>query len=188
MNCIPYKGAKLQDITQIFWNTQPDGNPHTGLDWCPLNAWATKLVAPVNGIVLDIRTDTNFYDEFWASFQRGYGIVIKGDDGFFYLYWHCIQVFPVYIGQRVEMGKTVIAQMGNSGLCYAKGVEPKPEDKIKPPYPGTHLHQEKFVFDASYNKIYYDPLASTDFSIPIQLDMNYYFKTIIANMIKLLKS
>lgn len=188
MNCVPYKNARISDITQTFWHTQSDGNPHTGVDWCPKNPWATYLVSPCNGIVEDIRTDENFYDEFWASFQRGYGIVIKDDDDQSYnLYWHCIQVFPVYKGQRVSKGKTVIAQIGNSGLCYANGVEPKPEDKIKPPFPGTHLHQERYHFDEHYNKIYYDPLMFTDFSILVQPNMWDYMKNILINMIKLVK-
>ena len=182
MNCVPFKGAKLQHISQYF------KNEHQAVDWCPPKPYGTPLVSPCNGVVASIRTDTNINDEFWGSFQRGYGIVIKDDDDQSYnLYWHCLQVFPVEVGERVTKGRTVIAQMGNSGLCYSNGVEVKPEDKLRPPYPGTHLHQERYLLDEQNNKIYYDPLMFTDFGELVQPNMWDYIKKVVANMIKLLK-
>jgi murein DD-endopeptidase MepM/ murein hydrolase activator NlpD len=182
MNSCPYKNCKIQQVSQLF------KNGHQAVDWCPKNPYGTPLVAPCNGVVESIRTDTNIYDEFWAPFGKGYGIVIKDDDDQSYnLYWHCLQVFPVEVGERVTKGRTVIAQMGNSGICYSDGIEVPLEKRLKPPYPGTHLHQERYLLDGNNNKTYYDPLMFTDFGELVNPNMLDYIKKVVQKMIDLIK-
>jgi murein DD-endopeptidase MepM/ murein hydrolase activator NlpD len=157
MICLPSKRANI--ITQTY------SEKHKAVDW--FLEYGEFLVAPFNGRVIDIITDENIYDCFWNDFRRGYGIVMKSDtENLYVLYWHCLQAFPVNKQQVIRQGQPV-AQAGNSGLCYSNNVLVKDEDKLKPPFPGTHLHEEVFTSNPDGTRTYIDPLTIIDWSIKI---------------------
>ena len=189
MICLPYKNAKLSDITQKFGVNpnaiQPNG--HTGLDWCPYNAWGMDLVSPCDGKICSIINAQTISDDI-TELKRGYGIMVKDDNSdMYYVYWHCQPVFPVNLWQSVKQGKDVVAQMGNSGDVYSQGVFVPLEDRDKPPFKGTHLHQEVFALNEDGTRNYINPLNQIDFSIPVQPNIFEAIKNIIINMAKLFK-
>jgi len=179
----PYKGANPTKISQLFGvnprSYQPNG--HTGLDM--VASYGTWLVAPQDVIVIDIITNYNL-DEDLAPLARGYGIImctIK-KPFVYYLYWHCLPVFPVEIGDEVKKGQQV-AQMGNSGFVKSGGKVVPLEGRSKPPYKGTHLHWAMKINDETV-----DPLKHIDWSIPIRYDLWGAIKAILINMLSFLKS
>ena len=176
----PFKNCTINSVSQGYSET------HRAVDF--FGNYGTFLVAPCNGRVCKIITDTDIYDEFWQDFKRGYGIIIQEDDSNrYHLYWHCGQVFPVNMWQRVEQGKTVIAMMGNSGLCYSHGAEVKQEDKLKPPYPGTHLHQEMFILEENGQRTYLNPLTQIDWGLKIGYSLLDTIKQILDNIMRLFR-
>ena len=183
MICTPYKNAKLSDISNPF-GANPQwygGIPHTGVDW--VSYYGTPLVAPEDCMIDNIITDENVSEDL-APLTRGYGIIMKGIGGKFHLYWHCQPVFPVGLGQQLKQGE-IVAFMGNSGFVMRGGVVIPIEIRSKPPYPGTHVHQEIFTF-VNGQRQYEDPLLSIDFSIPIQYNLISSIMIVIKKIINLL--
>ena len=72
MICPPYKGAKLQDITQKF------SNSHKAVDWCPYNAHGKFLVSPCNGRICGIVNGATL-DGDHTEMGRGWGIMVSED-------------------------------------------------------------------------------------------------------------
>lgn len=168
MICSPYKNAKLINITNYF-GQHPEwygGIPHTGCDW--VSFYSCPLVAPEDCVVDNIITENNISNDL-TPISRGYGIIMKGISGKFHLFWHCLPVFPVGLGQSIKQGGTV-AFMGNSGFVLVGGQVVPIELRNKLPYSGTHLHQEIFTIKDG-KRIYEDPLSLIDFSIPISYNL-----------------
>lgn len=188
MICKPYKNAKLSDISNPF-GANPQwygGIPHSGIDW--VSSYGTPLVAPEDCIIDNIITDENVSEDL-APFARGYGIIMKGMSesmgGRFHLYWHCQPVFPVGLGQQVKQGE-IVAFMGNSGFVMRGGVTIPVEIRSKPPYPGTHVHQEIFTFDSNSQRVYEDATKYIDWNISINYDLFTAIKVVLAKLINLL--
>ena len=184
MICTPYKNAKLSDISNPF-GAHPEwygGKPHNGVDW---NApYGTPLVAPEYCIIDNVVTSENVNSDI-SPLSRGYGIIMKGLSGKFHLFWHCQPVFPVKAGQSVKQGE-VVAFMGNSGFVMIQGKVVPVELRTKPPFPGTHCHQEIFTIVDGQRK-YEDPISYIDFNIPISYDLLTAIKVVLANIFNLLK-
>lgn len=146
-------------------------------------AWKyrTYLVAPEHCWVDRVITAETI-DE-GEELSRGYGIVLKS---FFnnheHFYWHCLPIFPVKKGDIVKRGQ-IVAQMGNSGFVKSGGKVVPLEDRLKPPYKGTHLHWAMKINDEIV-----DPLKHIDWSIPIRYDLWGAIKAILINMLSFLKS
>lgn len=181
MICPPYKNAKLSHINQYF-----NGVIHNGVDWCPSeNAIGTPLVAPENCIIDNIITEATVNEDL-APLIRGYGIIMKGTtSNKFHLFWHCLPVFPVGLGQTIKQGQ-IVAYMGNSGFCKRNNIYVPIEIRNNPPYYGTHLHQECFTF-INGQRVYEDPLIYMDFSIPISHDLKESIQIIINKIINMFK-
>lgn len=137
------------------------------MDFAPKNAYGKFLVAPELCQVKQIITDETLDNDYYPAFLKGYGIVLQSlnQKNIQYLMWHCMQCFPVKVGQIVEQGQAV-AQIGNSGQCYSGGkfVELKDRRSGK----GAHLHYERR--DSEGNEFYTDVLPHIDFNIPVKLD------------------
>jgi len=182
MNCLPYKGAKLQDITQKF------SDSHKAIDWCPPNPYGKFLVAPCNGRICSIVNGATLNEDS-TELGKGWGIMVSEDDSSrYYVYWHCLPEFPVNLWQTVKQGQA-IAQMGNSGKVFNNGVEVPATDEArdKPPYPGTHLHQEVFTLNPDGTRNYIDPITLIDLSILINPNILEAIKQTLLNMLKILK-
>lgn len=184
MICKPYKNAKQSDISNPFGANPQwyNGIPHNGCDWVSFNG--TPLVAPEDCIVDNIITDAVINTDL-GPLMRGYGIILNNRRGKFHLFWHCQPVFPVGLGQSVKQGE-IVAFMGNSGFVMTGGVVVPIELRNKPPYQGTHLHQEVFTFVDGKRK-YEDPLPLIDFLIPISYDLLTSIGIVISKIINLLK-
>lgn len=163
--CSPFKGATISSITQPFGNIQSDGKPHSGTDWA--KGYGTWLVAPEDCVVLSIMNATTI-STYTDNLARGYGIrmVSVANPNIHHVFWHCLPVFPVGIGDSVAQGEEV-AQMGNSGFVLAGGQIVPVELRSFPPFPGTHLHQE--IIDNQKGE-FMDVVKYIDFSIPIKND------------------
>lgn len=182
----PYSGCQPSHITQKF-GVNPNtlqSNGHRGTDYAFSGCYGKILVAPDNCEVETIVTDTSFDDEYWDDFRRGYGIVLRSlNDNTRYLYWHCMQVFPVKINQLVTKGQAV-AQIGNSGYCMVGGVYVPLTDRKQGK--GSHLHYEEWKGVAS-QRVYYDVTKEIDYSAKIEFDKKttaLQFVTQIFNLIK----
>jgi len=183
--CKPYKSAKLSDISNPFGANPQwyNGVPHNGVDW--VSSYGTPLVAPELCIVDNIITGESINADL-APLSRGYGIILKGlISGKFHLYWHCLPMFPVKCGQTLKQGD-VCAFMGNSGFVMTHGVVVPIKLRTQPPYPGTHLHQEVFIFDSNSQRVYENPLKLVDFSIPISYNLLTSIMIIIKKIINLI--
>lgn len=179
MNCPPYRGAKLNHITNGF---RPG---HEAQDFCPIGGYGTFLVAPEDVFIIKI-VDSDCISESVAPLENGYGIIMKAvNGGAYYLYWHCLPIFPVNEGAYVKQGQPV-AQMGNSGFCMAGGCIVPIDIRLIPPYKGMHLHYEKYVIVGN-KKIYIDPLTDIDFNLPINFDLLVATKEILTKMLWLIK-
>lgn len=164
---VPYVGASLSDISQIFGvnpnEYQPNG--HEGVDFAPKNAYGKFLLAPEISEVDQIITDDTFDNVYYPGLTRGYGIVMRSveDHKITYLFWHCFQQFPVNVGQIVKQGQ-VVACMGNSGMCYSGGVYVPFADR--PSGRGSHLHYEMRI-----NGKKVDVLPYIDWTLPVSINV-----------------
>jgi murein DD-endopeptidase MepM/ murein hydrolase activator NlpD len=157
--CVPYKGCNIFDVTQCFGVKQSFGGVHMGVDFAFPNCYGKFLVAPEKCTVEKIITDDTFDNDYYPKFERGYGIVLIpfSDSSIQYIYWHCLQVFPVNVGQVVEQGD-IVAQIGNSGMCFSGGVYVPLQDRSSGK--GSHLHYEMRI-DGSCENV----LTNIDFAI-----------------------
>ena len=175
----PFKNANPNDITQRFKGTE-----HKGLDIA--SKIGTWLVAPQDCVVEKIVTSTTL-DESLAPLASGYGLVMrnKQNPNLKYLYWHCMAIFPVEVGQEVKRGQQV-AQMGNSGFVKRGGVVVPVEVRLKPPYAGTHVHYEKFIQN-TWEREYLDPEPNIDWLSGV--DFNWWSEALIVlrKMLKIIK-
>ena len=185
MDNIPYKNAHIGQISQQFGvNPMPyQPNGHTGVDM--VASYGTWLVAPQDVIVIDIITNYNL-DEDLAPLARGYGIImctIK-KPFVYYLYWHCLPVFPVEIGDEVKKGQQV-AQMGNSGFVFSGGWAVPVEIRTMSGKLGTHVHYEKFTENGK--RVYLDPIAFINWSSKVDIDWLSEAKLVLLKMLRILK-
>ena len=185
MLCKPYKKCKPSHLSQAFGvNPQPyQKNGHVGVDWSFPNAYGTFLLAPEDLVVEKLVKAESISDD-TAPMRRGYGIVMRSISRpqRKHLYWHNLPVFPCKVGDVIKQGEEV-AQMGNSGFVMQGGVKVPLEDRSKPPYPGTHLHQEIIV-----NGRYVDPLPLIDWKIKVSgVELNV-IQRIINSIKRLLKN
>ena len=153
MNFVPYRGCKKEDISQGFNQT------HFANDfWFP-NCYGTWLVAPENVKIVKLENAT-ILDGSTDGLNRGYGIRMRSiaHPEVEYLYWHCLPVFPVEVGDIV-LGGEEVAQIGNSGICYSQGILVALGDKLNGKYPGSHLHYEEYK-----NLLFLDPSLDIDFN------------------------
>ena len=167
---------------------QPKG--HKGVDW--VYEYGTWLSAPVDVVINNIIEGTNIVESL-EPLKRGYGIIMQSivEPDIYYLYWHCLPVFPVKIGDRVKQGE-IVASMGNSGFVMKGGVIVDVEDRNTPPYLGTHLHSEKFrLIDGE--REYLNPIADIDWTIEVKDEIPETINAVkvvlnkIINIIKLWK-
>ena len=157
----PFAAATLYKISQRFgvnpqWY-QPDGHP--GVDWT--DDYGTPLLAGEDSLVVGITTPGVITDD-PEYMRRGFGISLRGDSGLECLYWHCLPIFPVNVGDNVRRGQ-IVAYMGNSGFVTVAGGIIPVEYRSLPPYRGTHVHQE-VVKDGKR----VDPLNEIDMLLPIE--------------------
>ena len=122
----------------------------------------TWLVPPEDCRVNRVITDTNFNEDL-SSLSRGYGISLHSLDGKRkYVYWHCMGIFPVNVGDIVKKGQP-IAQMGNSGFVKSGGKIVSLEDRYKKPYKGVHAHVNFKIDNVST-----DISKHIDWSLPVE--------------------
>ncbi|HEC66103.1 MAG TPA: M23 family metallopeptidase [bacterium] len=188
MDCKPYQKASRTHITQHFGvNPKPyQPNGHKGVDWA--FKYGTWLVAPQRSIVSKIIGAKNVSEDL-APLSRGYGIVLKSlvENNTYYLYWHCLPVFPVLVGQEVQQGQPV-AQMGNSGFVMSGGWVVPVEVRTTKAHLGTHTHQEEFTEIG--RREYTNPLLDIDWDIPVRIPWMMKLnaiKVILNKMLNLLK-
>ena len=160
MNFVPYRGCKKSDITQYY------SEAHKAIDLCPNvkdDPYGKWLVAPAN-IKINFIDEGAVLDESENGLNRGYGLYMQSmeEPDLYWVYWHTLPVFPVSIGEYVNGGEEV-AQMGNSGACFAGGVPVPDSEKLKLPFKGTHLHLERFRL-VNGKIVYEDPLPYIDFN------------------------
>ena len=146
--CAPYKGAKIQDISQYYSET------HQALDFCPLNPYGTSLVCPFEYGKINNMVDSDICSENEDEMFRGFGITIQECDkngnlkSMYCGYWHTFSEFPFEKWDIVKRGD-VVAYMGNSGDVFA-GKPPiyvPLECRESPNHPGTHLHCFFFILN-----------------------------------------
>ncbi len=140
-NLKPYWNCSINQISQPFGNPQSFGGNHTGTDF--VGSYGVFLVAPEKVRIKRIITDETFDDKYLENLSKGFGVLMTSisNPSIDYLYWHCLQIFPVKEGQIVERGEAV-AQMGNSGLVFTNGKLVPIDLRNAPGFPGTHLHYE----------------------------------------------
>ncbi len=185
----PYQNASLGQISQHFRvNRQPyQPKGHKGVDW--VSKYGTWLSAPCDVLITNIIEGTNIVQSL-EPLKRGYGIVMQqiANPTIYYIYWHCLPVFSVKIGDIVKQGE-IVAQMGNSGFVMRGGVIVPLEDRNTPPYPGTHLHQEKFkLIDGE--REYLNPIADIDWIIDVKDEIGEQIsavKVVLNKIIKIIK-
>ena len=188
----PYQNAKIAHISQYFGVNPTDYQPngHTGLDMvAPYGTW---LSAPVDVRIVKLINGTNIVESL-DPLRRGYGILMQSieDPTIYYLYWHCLPVFPVKVGDIVKRG-VIVAKMGNSGFVMVGGVVVDIKKRNIPPYKGTHVHYEKFKM-VDGKKEYLNPLTETRWSLVIKDEIGEQINAIksilnkIINIIKLWK-
>lgn len=99
------------------------------------------------------------------------------------VYWHTQDVFPVEVGDYVNQGQPV-AMEGNTGFVISNGVVVPYDIRLKPPFPGTHVHYTMGYTkaDGSYEAL--DPSKYIDYSIPVSFDL----KATIQNLINKIQS
>lgn len=174
----PYQVATPAHIISPFGAYEPFRDiPHTGTDFAFPNAYGTPLLAPVDCVITKIITPGKILSGFeeiinglkinWMEY--GYGVEMKGVDGYYYLYWHCLGVFPVSENQMVRQGQ-IVAFMGNSGRIYRYGKLIPLEIRTDPPHLGTHLHAEKYTKDAEGIRTRYDFAKDIDWSIQVKVE------------------
>ena len=182
----PYKSAKRGDVSQVFMNANSaySNGYHLGTDW--VSKYGTFLVAPEN-VSIERLFSGEILDETDQGLRRGHGIVMKSLEtpNVYHLYWHCLPIFPVKVGDIVKRGN-IVGQMGNSGYVMNNGTIVPIDIRNIPPYKGTHLHQEGYEL-INDEKKYFDTLEVTDFSLPIQYDIVTTIKTILQNMSNVIK-
>ena len=171
----PFKNATKLSITQGF------SDSHRANDFG--GKFGEFLVAPFNAKVLNItglESDQDTPD--MGTLSSGYGIRVQSieDPTLTCTYWHCQAVFPVKKGDIVLMGQ-IIAMMGNSGFVLSNGNIVLEPDKLKPPYPGTHLHWS-MGRQVGQEYTHLDPSTLIDWNIPI----NYNIMEIIGLYIKII--
>jgi murein DD-endopeptidase MepM/ murein hydrolase activator NlpD len=166
--CKPYREANINQITQGY------SSDHKAWDFA--YKYGTFIVAMENCTVESIITAENI-DQGW-ELERGYGILLRSiaNPEVKYSYWHCQSQFNVKKGDIVLQGQ-VVAMMGNSGFCMSNGKIVLKEDKLKYPYPGTHLH-------LSAPK---STLDRIDWNIPIEIDMITVIQGFLRSIINFLK-
>jgi hypothetical protein len=181
--CPPYIGAKASDVSQVFGVLQSFGGTHTGVDFAPSNAYGKFLLAPELCEVAKIVTDETFDNDFYPRLERGYGIVLQSliSQKRKFLYWHCCQAFPVRVGQIIQQG-AVVAQIGNSGMCYSGGVYVPLKDRAS--RKGSHLHYEMRI--SGKEPDYDNVLPMIDFSFPVRLDVKNAAKQTVVAMLNLI--
>lgn len=129
--CKPYRECQIGHLTQGY------SDSHRAFDFA--YKYGTWMVAMENCVVENIMTAEN-WDE-GQEYERGFGVLLRSiaNPEVKYSYWHDLPFFPVKKGMTVLQGEPV-AQMGNSGFVLAGGKPVLIKDRLKPPYPGTHLH------------------------------------------------
>ena len=182
----PYKSANRGDVSQVFMNKSNAyaSGYHDGTDWC--SSYGTFLVAPED-VLIERLYYGEFLDQSTEGLRRGHGLVMKSLEtpNVYHLYWHCLPIFPVKVGDVVNRGK-VVGQMGNTGYVMRGGVVVPLELRNIPPYQGTHLHQGGYEM-VNGEKVFFDTLAVTDFSLPVNYDVITTMKSILQNMSNVLK-
>lgn len=187
--CKPYQNCSIMDISQKFGAIQSfDGKPHSGVDFAPYNGYGIFLVAPENCKVEQIIDDL-ILSKSLEPMERGCGILLKATNSpYYYLFWHCLPIFPVKEGDFV-MQKQIVAQMGNTGNVMRNGVYVPTQNDFRPKSKlGTHLHFE--IFDTYYNRKYVDPVLFIDWNISVNYGIEgllLSIKNIATKMIGILR-
>ena len=187
----PFEKFHQSNITSRFNANEPwRGAIHTGTDFVSPEGYGTPLLAPTDCSITKIITPGRILNEAEGleHLKRGYGVEMEGGDGTFYLYWHCLPIFPVREGEIAKRGK-IVAFMGNSGLVYRFGKLVPLEVRSIFPYLGAHLHAEKYRWENGQKK-YYDFALDIDWNIPISLkpiDKIFAFRVAISKITALFK-
>jgi hypothetical protein len=161
----PYKNASILHITQGYGVNplpyQPKG--HLAIDFCPINCYGMFQTALEDCYVANI-IDSDEMTEDLKPMEQGYGIVLRScsDPYLYYLYWHCLPIFPCEIGDYVNAGQ-IIAQFGNSGNCYSAGKYVPLSERFTNSKKGTHLHFEVFIEKGGI-RTHHNPLDYIDFN------------------------
>ena len=109
--CKPYANAQPNHVFQRFGVVQPAASQgvsgsttHTGVDMAFYKCYGTFLVAPEDSVVVNVITPTTYLLDTSKEVLRGYGVMLKSSlrENTFFLYWHCLPVFPVSVGQNVK--------------------------------------------------------------------------------------
>lgn len=164
---VPFKGAKLQNMSQGF------SQEHQANDWA--SYFGQFLVAPFNAKILVIRGVQNPQDIVVGDnsfLEGGCGIRLQSieDPTLSMVYWHCQDVFPVNVGDRVFRGEPV-AMMGNTGFVYSGGQYVSIDRRLIPPYPGTHVHWTMGINNADGTYTALDPHVYIDYNLEVSFDL-----------------
>lgn len=174
----PYASCTLRDLTQGF------SQEHQANDFA--SKYGTWLLAPFDAKVNVVTgaEDISVYENN-PSFElkRGNGIRLVSIENpdISIMYWHCLPIFPVKVGDTVVQGQPV-AQMGNTGYVVSNGVVVPYELRDKPPYLGTHVH---LSFGTKVQN--WDFSKFIDWTIPVRPDYDTAIKMIIKRILGFFK-
>jgi len=154
---LPYKGAYKSHVSQGYTTT------HQAVDFAPYQGYGKWLCAPENVKITNI-IDSLELSESLEPLKRGYGIAMQSIayPTRYHIYWHCLPIFPVSVGDTIMAGG-IVAQMGNSGECYRQGVLVPLEERTKTKA-GTHLHWEYFDQGADNSRTYINFFNNIDWN------------------------
>ena len=174
----PFKNATRNSITQGF-HAQ-----HLANDFA--SAYGDWLVAPWNAKVLNVRGPENL-DGLIDDLQNGCGVKLQSveDPSLTISYWHCLPIFPVKKGDYVNQGQ-VVAQMGNTGFVMAGDKIITVDQKLVPPYKGTHVHISMGQTDSAGNYTAQDYSKGIDWLIPVNYDLRTAILAILRTISNLL--
>jgi hypothetical protein len=173
--CKPFRTCTPACMTQGF------SDAHKANDFASF--YGDWLVAPFNckiGVITGVQNAGDVVASGYPFLEGGCGIrmVSIEDSTISCVYWHCQDVFPVNVGDTVLQGQPV-ALMGNTGFVEAGGVYVPIDQRLIPPYKGTHTH-----ISFGTQTEYMDFHTFIDYSIPIKFDL----KSSIINLLAKIKS
>jgi hypothetical protein len=175
--CKPFKGYNKNLITQGFSLT------HKAVDFT--SSWGTFLVAPFNCKITGIVDGGKLGETSYIEGGCGVRMVSVEDPKISVLYWHCLSIFPVNVGEIVWQGKPV-AQMGNTGYVLSNGNYVPIDKRFIFPFLGTHCHCTMNINGSEQDGLV-DITKYIDENIEIKYDLKTTISSIISKIINIIK-